>query len=53
MIQAISACPTTISEILAQADRISNDEIKVDEMVDGLVDPNAEAEEEKAVVLAS
>jgi RNA polymerase primary sigma factor len=41
MIQAISACPTTIAEILAAADRISKDEMKIDEIVDGLVDPNA------------
>ncbi|WP_416200204.1 RNA polymerase sigma factor RpoD [Undibacterium sp. CCC3.4] len=41
MIQAISACPTTIAEILAAADRIAADEIKIDELVDGLVDPNA------------
>ena len=41
MIQAISACPMTISEILALADRISKDEMKIDEVVDGLVDPNA------------
>lgn len=40
MIQAISACPTTIAEILLAADRISKDEIKVDEIVDGLVDLN-------------
>jgi RNA polymerase primary sigma factor len=40
MIQAISACPTTIAEILAAADRISKDEAKIDEMVDGLVDQN-------------
>ena len=38
MIQAISACPTTIAEILAAADRITNDETKIDEIVDGLVD---------------
>ena len=38
MIQAISACPTTIAEILAAAERISNDETKIDEIVDGLVD---------------
>ena len=38
MIQAISACPTTIAEILLSADRIGNDEIKIDEIVDGLVD---------------
>jgi len=44
MIQAISACPTTIAEILALADRIEKDEIRVDEVVDGLVDPNAEDE---------
>ena len=42
MIQAISACPTTIAEILLAADRIAADEIKIDEIVDGLVDPNAE-----------
>ena len=41
MIQAISACPTTIAEILAAAERIANDEIKIDDIVDGLVDPNA------------
>ena len=38
MIQAISACPTTIAEILSAADRIANDEAKIDEIVDGLVD---------------
>ncbi|MDB5765155.1 MAG: polymerase sigma 70 [Herminiimonas sp.] len=41
MIQAISACPTTIAEILAAADRIAKDEMKIDEIVDGLVDMNA------------
>ncbi len=40
MIQAISACPTTIAEILVAAERITKEEIKVDEIVDGLVDPN-------------
>ena len=43
MIQAISACPTTIAEILAMADKISSDEMKIDEVVDGLVD-NSESE---------
>jgi RNA polymerase primary sigma factor len=42
MIQAISACPTTISDILALADRVRKDEMRVDEIVDGLLDPNAE-----------
>ena len=43
MIQAISACPTTIAEILATAAKISADESKIDEVVDGLVDHEAEA----------
>jgi RNA polymerase primary sigma factor len=38
MIQAISACPMTIAEILAAADRIAQNEIKIDEIVDGLAD---------------
>src|SRR5512134_425286 len=44
MIQAISACPTTIAEILNIAERIEKDQMRVDEFVDGLVDPNAEEE---------
>ena len=40
MIQAISACPTTIAEIVALAQKIANDELKVDEVVDGFVDLN-------------
>jgi RNA polymerase primary sigma factor len=42
MIQAISACPTTIAEILSSADKITADEVKIDEIVDGLVDMNVE-----------
>src|SRR6478609_6668941 len=45
MIQAISACPTTIADILNIAERIEKDEMRVDEFVDGLVDPNADGEE--------
>ena len=41
MIQAISACPTIIEEILVLIDRIAKDEIRVDEVVDGFVDPDA------------
>ena len=41
MIQAISACPTTIADILGLAERIEKDEMRVDEVVDGLIDPNA------------
>ncbi|MCG2583566.1 RNA polymerase sigma factor RpoD [Massilia sp. TS11] len=44
MIQAISACPVTIAEIIAAADKIANDEIRIDEIVDGMVDPNEDGE---------
>ncbi len=40
MIQAISACPVTIAEIISAANRIQADEIKIDEIVDGMVDPD-------------
>ena len=44
MIQAISACPVTIAEIISAAIRIQNDETKIDEIVDGMVeDDNAVA----------
>ena len=38
MIQAISACPVTIAEIIGAAERIGNDDMRIDEIVDGLVD---------------
>ncbi|MBC7455739.1 MAG: RNA polymerase sigma factor RpoD, partial [Massilia sp.] len=38
MIQAISACPVTIAEIISASLRIQNDETKIDEIVDGMVD---------------
>ncbi|MDP1979710.1 MAG: RNA polymerase sigma factor RpoD [Undibacterium sp.] len=41
MVQAISACPGTIQEILVIADKISKDEIRVDDIIDGLLDPDA------------
>ncbi|MDR2188465.1 MAG: RNA polymerase sigma factor RpoD [Azonexus sp.] len=45
MVQAISACPTTIADILDAAARVDSDEIRIDELVDGLIDPNAIAAE--------
>jgi RNA polymerase primary sigma factor len=42
MIQAISACPTTIAGILDLATKVAHDEMRIDELVDGLLDPNAE-----------
>src|ERR1700712_5077798 len=41
MVMAISACPTTIAEILAMSDKVKLDEMRIDEVVDGLIDPNA------------
>src|SRR5439155_107933 len=37
MIQAISACPTTVREILELADKVEKDESRVDEVVDELM----------------
>jgi len=57
MILAISACPTTIAEILSLAEKIEKDETRVEEVVDGLADLEmkeaivedvAEEEEEEA-----
>jgi RNA polymerase primary sigma factor len=45
MVQAISACPTTIAEMLEIVDRVARDEAKIDELVDGVIDPNASSEE--------
>ena len=42
MILAISACPTTIKEVLDHADRIRAGTMRIDEVVDGLIDPNAQ-----------
>jgi len=45
MVQAISACPSTIAEMLDAAERIEKDEMRIDELVDGLVDPNSGEDE--------
>jgi len=42
MIQAISSCPTTIEEILRLSDLVEKDEMRIDELVDGLVDADGE-----------
>ena len=41
MVQAISACPSTISDILELAAKVEAEEMRIDELVDGLIDPNA------------
>ncbi len=45
MVLAIASCPTTINEILENADRIRDTTTRIDEVVDGLVDPNAPEED--------
>ena len=44
MVQAISACPTTIHEVLDLAEKVEKEEMRIDEVVDGLIDPNAKDE---------
>ena len=41
MIRAISACPTTVQNILDLAEKVNKEESRIDEVVDGLIDPNA------------
>ncbi len=52
MVIAISACPTTVAEIMDLAGRVARDEMRVDEVVDGLIDPNAVAEDIEAMAEA-
>ena len=42
MIQAISACPVTIAEILTLATKIESDQMRIDELIDGFVDSEDE-----------
>jgi RNA polymerase primary sigma factor len=53
MIQAISACPTTVQEILDLAAKVEKDEMRIDEVVDGLIDPNAKDDFDPKKVEAS
>ncbi len=59
MVQAIAACPTTITQLLKMVEQVEKDEISVDDLVDGLIDSDigledaiaaeaAEEEEEEA-----
>jgi len=49
MVQAIAACPTTIAELLALVDKVENDEISVDDLVDGLIDSDIGLDDALAV----
>ncbi len=44
MMHAISACPTTIAEVLEQTEKVRAQQIRIDEIVDGLLDPEADEE---------
>ena len=43
MIMAISACPATIAEILALADKVAQETLRIDEVIDGFIDTQDEA----------
>jgi len=49
MVMAISACPTTIAEMLEMAGKVAHDEMRIDELVDGLIDPNASEDDIEAL----
>ena len=42
MVLAISACPLTIAQILDLVTKVENDELKIDDLIDGLVDSSGE-----------
>ncbi|WP_420874439.1 RNA polymerase sigma factor RpoD [Burkholderia arboris] len=44
MIQAIAACPSVVSTVLADADRIAAGGLRIDELVDGISDAAEEGE---------
>ncbi|MCB1964215.1 MAG: RNA polymerase sigma factor RpoD, partial [Rhodocyclaceae bacterium] len=39
MVQAISACPITIADMLDMADKVLREEMRIDEIIDGLINP--------------
>jgi len=45
MIRAISMCPTTIAEILEIVEKIKNDQMRIDELIDGFVEVEVPAAE--------
>ena len=52
MVQAIAACPTTIAALLALVDKVENDELSVDDLVDGLIDSDVGAVDAVAIEAA-
>ena len=49
MVQAISACPSTIAEMLALVDKVEADEMRADDLVDGLIDATGGLDETMVV----
>ncbi|GBG13379.1 RNA polymerase primary sigma factor [Novimethylophilus kurashikiensis] len=45
MVQAIAACPSTIAEMLEIVDKIEKDELRADDLVDGVIDASEGMEE--------
>src|SRR5260370_17114858 len=50
MIRAISSCPATIAGILALADGVASGETRIEEFVDGIIDPSAVEKDDGAAV---
>ena len=53
MVLAISACPIVVTEIIDLAKKVAVDEMKIDELVDGLVDVEAEEQVQAAAAAAA
>ncbi len=49
MIQAISACPGSVAEILELIEKVRNNEIRVDEVVEDIIDPHEELLDELGI----
>ncbi len=47
MVMAISSCTLTIQQILDMASQVENETMRIDELIDGFVEIEAEAEEEE------
>lgn len=49
MMRALGACPRSIEKILEMAQQVKNEEIKIEDLVDGFADMQTEVTEEKPV----
>ena len=52
MVQAIAACPTTITQLLDMVDKVEKDELSVDDLVDGLIDTDIGLDDAMAAEVA-